>query len=450
MKKRILSLLFVALLLSVMPTQAFAMQIFVEITVDTGNSHLTLEVEPTDRIEDVKAKILDKLGVPVEEQVLTFAGKTLEDSNTLQDYSIQKDSTISLTIRHDLTYTAQDNILTETCACGHEETATLNAPTGTLIYDGTEKGCSTVSYSDGWMGGELTVAYSDNINAGIASARITKGDQTASVTFTIHPMVPVLQEEPVARNSITYGDTLSEVELTIGWAWADGNIIPTVQNSGYMACYTPTDTANYDWTTADGWNAEASRVERSVAVTVHKAPQTAPAVGSVNESVAGKCDGKLTDLTANMEYRTQDEDTYIAIDGTEILNLSAGTYYVRLKGDNNHTPSEDAVVTIAAGTMLVVTLKADGVVVQTINAAYGEDVKLPSPPVKTNHTAAWNHNGKHITADTEICAVYTPMPRPDSPPTGDTFNVTLWFASLVSSATALTMLWILQKKRHIA
>ena len=97
-KKMMLCSIVAVVFIGFMSIKVYAMEIYVE--TESGET-ITLEVEPTDTIEDLRMIIEEKEGVFPNNQKLIFAGMTLRDGNTLQDYSIQKRSTVKVELISD-------------------------------------------------------------------------------------------------------------------------------------------------------------------------------------------------------------------------------------------------------------------------------------------------------------------------------------------------------------
>ncbi|KAL7490754.1 hypothetical protein ACHAWT_000289 [Skeletonema menzelii] len=72
------------------------MQLFVKTL--TGKT-VSIEVEEGESIEDVKAKIAEKEGIPAEQQRIIFGGQQLQDGKTIDDYNIGDDATLHLVLR---------------------------------------------------------------------------------------------------------------------------------------------------------------------------------------------------------------------------------------------------------------------------------------------------------------------------------------------------------------
>lgn len=324
----------------------------------------------------------------------------------------------------------------------------LTADPGTVLSAIVLPTASNGTWS--WMKPNDTVGDAGNKTF---KAFFTPNDTDNYITLLVNVPITVNKKKvakPTGDNS-TFIYNGQEQTYTIAES-SDYTISGNVQtNAGaYEVVVALIDSTNSEW--ADG-----STTDLIFDFNIAKADQTAPNVNKSDETIAGKNDGKFTGVSNEMEYRVDGATTYTDITGETIENLADEKYYVRYKGDNNYNPSPDAEVVIAAGRMLVVTYKADDQVVDTVEVEYGKDAIAPTIPEKEGYTQTaptWDKDGKNITTDIEIHAVYTQDPKVPaddsddikSPQTGDDSNIWLWVVLMILSGGMLFGTILLKKK----
>ena len=75
------------------------------VTTPTGKI-ITVQVEHSDTIEDVKARVQFKEGIPSDQQLLFLSGRALEDERTISDYNMETEERVSLRLKPRGNYTA--------------------------------------------------------------------------------------------------------------------------------------------------------------------------------------------------------------------------------------------------------------------------------------------------------------------------------------------------------
>ncbi len=202
------------------------------------------------------------------------------------------------------------------------------------------------SMKDMVEGEDFTLAYEGHINVGTATVTVTGiGNYTGEsvLTFEIQKAIPAAITIPTAT-AITYGETLADAVLSdSAWVWEDETIAPVVPGDMYMA-YIGVDDRNYDFTGVEGYNSEAHRVERKIAVTVNKAA-VAPNLPSatMNVSYDAKTVGAVT-LPADWEWEAADASNVLMVGET----VNATAVYKGADAGNYETETVEVAITRSA------------------------------------------------------------------------------------------------------
>ena len=215
---------------------------------------------------------------------------------------------------------------------------------------------------------EASFTLPAGVNAGEHTYRVsvTVGDYTLSkdiqITVTKASGILVNKDYPT---EFTYGDTVptpkaenftsNHPDGTFSYHWKTGN------NPGLEPGANPVDAGTYilyaTWTGGTNY----TTASLSLAVTIHKAAQTAN-IAVVNETISGKGDGGVTLLPSaeGYESREKGETTFESIpasQGQTFKTLAPGvTYEIRLAETKNYLPSAIQEITVQPGRKLKVTL----------------------------------------------------------------------------------------------
>lgn len=323
-----------------------------------------------------------------------------------EDMVYTNNSSVSATkIEHTLAYSASGSTITATCSeeCGFTATATLSAENTT--YDGTAK-TATVTYSEGWTGGNVTVSYVNNANAGTATASITLGEANVSVTFTI-----AKADLTVTANdhNISYGDAPANSGVSYnGFVNSEDESVLSgsltysynyVQNDN-VGSYTITPTGltsdNYEITFESGTLTVAPKNVAEATVTL------------TQDSCEYNGAEQKPELTVTFGEKTLVPDKDYTFSWYKNGFVNADTYTVTITGIGNYQGTVNKSYQITPKPLLDSDISID-----VTEATYNGNAHTPVITVKdgekalldeTDYEISWNKNG-FVNADTYTATI---------------------------------------------
>ena len=244
-------------------------------------------------------------------------------------------------------YTAEGNVITSTCSVCETALGTATITAQNAVYTGAEHETATVICSEDWTSGELTPAYKNNVNAGIATASISIEGVTAKVDFSIAKAASSVLTAPTA-NDLTYiGE--AQALVTAGTA-ANGTMVYSLDGTNWSADV-PVGTAAKNYTVyykVVGDDNYEDTAPRAVTVKIAKLSASVLTAPTANDlTYIGEAQALVTSGTASngtMVYSLDGTNWSADVPmGTAAQNY---TVYYKVMGDDNHEDTAPCAVTV--------------------------------------------------------------------------------------------------------
>ncbi|MBR0279991.1 MAG: InlB B-repeat-containing protein [Oscillibacter sp.] len=238
---------------------------------------------------------------------------------------------------------------------------TVTLSPASYTYDGSAK-TPAVAVKNGdtalTQNTHYTVSYSNNVNAGTATATITgveDGGYSGSVTknFTIQKasITP-----SVALDDWTYGEDAKTPVVTgnPGGGTTSFQYKSGGADDAAFADTVPSAAGAYvvraQIAETDNYNSGEARGEFQIVKAASEKGELSSLTSAEASPQAGAADGSISGVDSSMEYSDDNGATWKPVEGERISGLPAGVYQVRFQGDENHDPGTPVTVTVGRKT----------------------------------------------------------------------------------------------------
>ena len=281
--------------------------------------------------------------------------------------------------------------------------------------------------------GDTTFRIHDEFFAGVTvdgkAVELVDGAYTIAADNAEHTIVATDKAGNVTSYTITVYKIYNVTFV------ADGKTLVTVPvNHGHNVETMPQIPAKIGYDkTAPYWDHNGKNITADTTIT---------AVYTLNKyTVTFVADGKTLE-TQSVEYG---KDAVLPAVPAKVGHDQTAPYWDH---DGKNITADTTITVVYTINKYTVTYVADNKVINTQTVVHGGNTVEPEVPAKAGCIAKWDKDGKNITADTTITAVYSLIADSSVPKTGDHNQVLLWASMVLLSLCAVVALTVSSKRYH--